>query len=106
MPITTSQSSGNRYVTIDLAAPGTSEPWQFQENQLSYVSVGVYPATAATGRIEFTISSPEKIAADTAVWLPWGKGDVTVNSMDVIPAKVSAIRLVSTAGAVDAELLY
>lgn len=61
--------------------------------------VMVHPDLGATALIEFTFSSADDIAADTAMWDTWSKGAVLTVASDVFDASVSALRLSSQGGA-------
>ena len=57
--------------------------------------VMVHPGIGATALVEFTFSSADDIAADTAMWDDWAAGAVTTKRSDVFDAQVSAVRLSS-----------
>ncbi len=58
-----------------------------------------------TGKMQFTTSSDTKVAAGTAVWSDWDRGVVTGTVTDFILSAVTAVRGVSSAGAIDFELV-
>lgn len=66
--------------------------------------VMVHPDFGATALVEFTFSSADDIAADTAMWDTWAKGAVTAVASDVFDASVSALRLSSQGGAATFEV--
>lgn len=57
-------------------------------------AVVVSPGTSA--RVEYTLSSYADLEGGSAIWLPWGEGDVTTLTGSVVVGAVSALRLVST----------
>ena len=85
-----------------LAIGQTSSPLPLTE-EIRQVTVGLYP-TGGTAKVQITISTPEEVAASTAVWFDWGLGEVSDNTMDVLEAPVSAIRVVALTGSAKFDL--
>ncbi|MDR5867299.1 hypothetical protein [Halomonas koreensis] len=57
-------------------------------------AVAVSPGTNA--KVQYTLSSYDAIADDTAVWHDWPAGAATEAAVDSITGAASALRLVST----------
>lgn len=62
-------------------------------------------AGASTGKIQFTTSTDDVIAADSAVWQDWALGVQTGTVSDTIVAPVNSIRCVSVSGDVTYEVI-
>jgi len=58
-----------------------------------------------SGKIQFTTSTDAKVAADTAVWQDWPKGNVSTTESDSLLGPVTAVRGVSASGAIDIEII-
>lgn len=73
------------------------------------VSGGVVAVTlvagANTGKIQYTTSTDDQVAADTAVWQDWALGVQTGTVTDTIVAPVNSIRCVSVSGEISYEVL-
>ena len=59
--------------------------------------------TAGSGRLETTVSKKADVIADTAIWVAWPHGDVSVDTQDVC-SPVAAIRQVNVSGISKMEL--
>ena len=64
------------------------------------VLVMVNPEEGATATVEYTISSPEYILRDDAIWKAWDSGDVAEATSGALTAGITAVRVVATGGAV------
>jgi hypothetical protein len=62
-------------------------------------------AGANSGKVQFTTSPDSEVAAGTAVWQDWPKGNVTGTDSDAIVGQVTAVRGVSVSGAVTIEVV-
>ena len=63
------------------------------------LSVAIHPAGGASSRIEYTLSTKDKIASNTAKWLVWPLGNNTDSRADKLLSSVTAIRGVSSGSA-------
>lgn len=70
---------------------------------LTRTTVAVYPATRA--KAQYTVSSPEMVAAGTAKWIDWPIGNTNRDATDTLLGIATAIRLVSIVGAASMEVL-
>lgn len=66
-------------------------------------SVAVYPDNRA--KVQYSLSSIDKLENDTADWIDWPLRNVRRNSADTIVGVAIAIRLVSVNGAARMEVL-
>lgn len=81
------------FAAFDSAAPAT---------------LAVHPAPGATATVGYTISSPARVAAGTARWMPVGIGAVGVVTASEgidIPSPVTALRVVAADGDVAVEIV-
>lgn len=62
-------------------------------------------AGANSGKFQFTTSSDNAVLAGTANWVDWYKGAVTGTDYDVLNGPVTALRGVSTSGAITIEVV-
>ena len=60
---------------------------------------------ASAGRLEYTLSPPDRVADDDATWWIWPKGDVVQPWVDVLVGPVTAMRAVCTAGSLTFEIV-
>ena len=68
------------------------------------VLVMVNPDEGATATVEMTISSPEYILRNDAIWQPWDNGDVSEVTSGALTAGITAVRAVATGGTVTWEV--
>lgn len=97
-----SLSSGFYWLSQDIV--GTAEPVLLPAGGLA-VSVAIHPAAGQIARVEFTLSSPDAVAAGTAKWIPWDLANVSSPSADGIMTLASAIRGVSSGGTATLEVV-
>jgi len=62
-------------------------------------------AGANSGKFQFTTSTDAKVLDGTATWIDWSKGEVTGTDYDVLNGPVTALRGVSTSGAITIEVV-
>lgn len=62
-------------------------------------------AGANSGKFQFTTSTDAKVLDGTATWIDWYKGEVTGTDYDVLNGPVTALRGVSTSGAITIEVV-
>jgi hypothetical protein len=62
-------------------------------------------AGSNTGKMQFTTSPVSRVAAGTATWQDWAKGNVTGTASDILLFNVTAIRGVSVSGEVTVEVI-
>lgn len=62
-------------------------------------------AGANTGKFQFTTSPDSRVTAGTANWMDWYKGEVTGTDYDILNGPVTALRGVSTSGAITIEIV-
>lgn len=67
------------------------------------LNIALQPQAGASVQIHTTLSSREKLAAGTAVWLPSGHGDISESFDDVGGGGCTAIRLTAV-GAVHYQM--
>ncbi len=79
----------------DVTTTSTSEVVLLRPH-VSTTSVGLY--TTSNAHVEYTLAKIADIEAETAEWIVWPLGVVSVNSTDSIVSKVTAIRAVSDSG--------
>jgi len=60
---------------------------------------------SGTGKIQYTTSPPSAVLAGTANWIDWSRGSVTISCSDLIEGPVSAVRGVSSSGALTVEVV-
>ena len=79
----------------------------FMKNGIGRMTVCVIPTGVAqsAGRIEYTLSPPDRVQNDDATWFWWPKGDVVEPWADVMVGPVTAIRAVCTAGSLTFEIV-
>lgn len=77
-----------------VTAGNTSDP--VSVHGVRTLSIGVTPGSGGSGLVEFSLSSPEAVAGDTANWFEWPKGAVTEASHDAIIGPVTALRFTAT----------
>ena len=62
-------------------------------------------AGANSGKFQFTTSSDSAVLSGTATWIDWYKGAVTGTDYDMLNGPVTALRGVSTSGAITIEVV-
>lgn len=62
----------------------------------SPLSIAIQPQAGATVQIHTTLSSPDKVSAGEAVWVPSGHGDIAESFSDVGRGACTAVRLTVT----------
>ena len=62
-------------------------------------------AGANSGKFQFTTSSDSAVLAGTATWIDWSKGEVTGTAYDALNWPITALRGVSTSGAITIEIV-
>lgn len=70
-------------------------------------TLAVHPSPGATATVSYTVSTPARIAAGTARWLPAAIGEdgvVSAPAATDIPAPVTALRVVAALGEVVVEV--
>lgn len=92
-----------RYSHAESATVGTTEAVLLPGNG-KVPTVHVVPGATSSGSVEMTISSPDKVKADTAVWMAWTDGAVSAATLKALAFPVTAVRLVVT-GTCDWEVL-
>jgi len=95
--LTGDADSMNRYTHSEDLTDATSEP-VFLPNTGRDLLVAVLPGQIAgnKSRVEFTVSDPKKVEANTAAWFPWAAGDATTNTFAALSGNLTAVRMVST----------
>ncbi len=88
--------------SVTVAAGATSD-WVMVNYNNSRTTVAVYPTTRA--KAQYTVDSPAKINAGTAVWIDWPVGAITSARTDTLMGVATGIRLVSVVGAASMEIL-
>lgn len=87
---------------VSVTGGGTSD-WIMVNYNNARTTVAVYPTTRA--KAQYTIDSPEEIAAGTAVWIDWPIGAITSPRTDTLIGVATGIRLVSLVGSASMEVL-
>jgi hypothetical protein len=59
-------------------------------------SIGLHPD--GTAKVQFTLSREALVAANTARWLDWSRGNVTEAVVDIPEGPITACRVVSISG--------
>lgn len=64
------------------------------------ISVGVYPGTACSMKVEFSLTNKAGSDPDDAEWFDWAKGTVSSKDSDVLIGPVTALRFTRVTGSV------
>lgn len=67
------------------------------------VSIALHPS--GTAKIQYTLSREALVAANTARWIDWARGNVTVPTVDIAEGSITACRVVSVSGAAVVEVV-
>jgi len=97
-PSKTQEGPDRGFIRHEIVFAGTSDPIRISAGPAS-ISAAIHPASG-TARVEFTLSHPGLVAAGTARWISWPKGDVSISTADSLISSVTAIRGVCTTTAV------
>ena len=73
----------------------TSDPIYLPNTEHSRTIIALYPGIGGGGSFEMTISSPERIEGNTAVWYDSGLGIVTSKTMKSFVEQVHAVRFIA-----------
>jgi len=57
-----------------------------------------------TASVEYSVSNPDDIDNDSAIWHNWASGDVTETTVDGLAVVATGIRFSATGGPVDFEI--
>lgn len=71
-------------------ANGQTGPAVFIPDDINIITVGLVPSGGASGKIQYTLSTPVAIDAATATWRDWPSGAVVVVTDDVLTGPVKA----------------
>lgn len=63
------------------------------------------PSMAGSGKIQFSVSPPAVVNAETAIWMDWSRGVVSSAAADIAEGPITAIRGVSVSGVLEVEVL-
>lgn len=85
------------YYRAEISFSGTSDSIVLASG-MEQISVALHPTSSA--RIEYTLSSLDKVSLGTAKWIVWPLGDITSGKADSLLSAVTAIRGVSTGNSV------
>lgn len=66
-------------------------------------SIALHPA--GTAKVQFTLSREALVAANTARWVDWSRGNVTTPVVDIPEGPITACRVVSVSGAAVIEVV-
>jgi hypothetical protein len=94
----------NQNSSFDLTSGETSDTLVIRHTE-NTLSMAIHPNPTGAGKFQFTLSSIEKIKADTALWVDWSKGNVNVTTTDILMGPVTGIRVVCSSGDVIAEVV-
>lgn len=86
------------FYRLEVPFSGTSDPIKIMAS-MSQISVALHPS-GGTARIEFTLSTPARVAAGTARWIAWPLGDLAAAGADALLSCVTAIRGVASTSAI------
>ena len=69
------------------------------------VSIRVIPSGGASGKAQFSTSTPADLQAGTGVFDDWSKGTVSANTAVASEGPITAMRFVSVSGAITGEVV-
>lgn len=92
---------GFYYVEVSVTGGQTSDYVKLPYNAQS--SVAIYPNNRA--KVQYTLSSIDKLEAGTADWIDWPLGSINRNDSDTIVGVATSVRLVSDNGVARMEVL-
>lgn len=92
------------HLQVVLSTGETSDPILLT-HKAGRVSVAVHPQGEGSARVELTLSPPEWVEIDAALWVPWGDGNVQLPTADVLDGPVTAVRGVAIGGAATFEVV-
>jgi hypothetical protein len=69
------------------------------------ITVAVFPGAGATVSVQISISPLSVIETGSPNYVDWDAGDVTADTIRVIDGPVNAVKITSTAGTADYEML-
>lgn len=93
---------GTYRATTSVVDGGTSDAVQILYNS-ARTSVGLYPEGEAY--VAYTLSPIADVNNDTATWIKWPLGNLTVNGADSLISTATAVRLVSVTGAATIDVV-
>jgi hypothetical protein len=99
MPIPLEAPDANEYgkFKVEVAIPAnTTSDYVPLPPQVRMVSVAIHPTVPGTARVEYTVSSRDRLIAGTARWLTWPLGTLSAADADTLMSSASAIRGVAT----------
>jgi hypothetical protein len=99
---TTSPTSGRLNYSGSFAV-GTSVAVIIPKSAGRQIGISLLPT--GTARVEYTLSPESFIAAGTATWQPWAKGDVASYADDVMLIPATAVRCVVTSAAATLQMV-
>lgn len=97
----TNEGFGFYYTEVSVTGGQTSDYVKLPYNAQS--SVAIYPNNRA--KVQYSLSSIDKLEADTADWIDWPLGSINRNDSDTIIGTATAVRLVSVNGTARMEVL-
>lgn len=60
--------------------------------------VKIRPTAAGSAKVQYTLSSADEVAAESADWTDWAAGAVAVSTAAALPGAAMAVRCVPTTG--------
>lgn len=93
-----SNTSDYGFWRAELTFTSTSEPIYLASGATN-VSVAIHPVSSSNSKIEYTLSSKDKVNNGTAKWLVWAIGESTESKADKLLSAITAIRGVSSGSA-------
>ncbi len=92
---------GYFYKEVEVTSGQTSDYVKIEHDTIT--SVAIYPQGRA--KVQYSLSSLQKLDASEAEWIDWPIGAITRNDADTIIGVASAVRLVSLNGDAKIEVL-